>query len=368
MCGGLDSVSSRGADADSARASALLSLAGVVAGVVYPRAVEAFLAALGPAPCAAGDSDGATPRNAEHVLSTAVADSHGDSGAADGVVHNKKQSSVSYDKDGEVVCRCYEGIAEVGVEEGEKSRAAGRYKRRRRQHDACEALEALRHPAQLLRQQWAAAPGLTDQEGRAMMVSAAVMENYTDSSFAGSSSNPNSDDATDLSIGTVLLLCEVLRCGESRLSTSVSARLLECCGWLLEHLSSLFPGWVEKAAAETEQLREGTSAEACWDESERMFLALCHEAAAALACFVGRRAVNGEFDEAQVSGPTPDPRGREGRSSSHICAITPSLNSEADLLRSMRWIYYSLHVESLGGRRGGRSFRSRERGRVDAHL
>lgn len=98
-------------------------------------------------------------------------------------------------------------------------------------------------------------------------------------------------------LGAVLLLCEVLR-GEERVSAAgaVGPTLQrECCGWVLDHLAALFPGWVETAACAggaVDAVRGATG--------QGLASALCGEVATALGVFVCRRALNGEFQEAQA--------------------------------------------------------------------
>lgn len=290
-------------------------LSGVVAGLVYPRAAEAFLSTAEPPPC--------------HHQPFAITPSG-------------SSSSGSSSSGSSGVCRCYErGVAEEGeggVRAGVEAGLSSSSSERSRRHEPWEALEALR-PTRL-------AP--SPQTGHSTTDAVAAAASEAPGAGLGSAAGRSGEDIRDSgatscnegeegpravdSLGAVLLLCEVLRCeGEGRrvLSHSITSRLPECCGWVSDHLAALFPAWVEEAVTDSaaeaaaaglknKGAVEGVGQAAANATSKQPLLsastagaeataaggeiavALCDEASTALGLFVSRQALNGEFEEAQV--------------------------------------------------------------------
>lgn len=281
---GFESLTSREAKNAGSRGSpATPSLARVVADVVYPRAVEALLSAAGPPPCCPGECRCGVEKKTEGGLGSE------ESPPAPGVAVSAESADVengvgrageggSEGISGCDCCRCYHSSDSEMAEEEDGSLGGSRRRQRRQHHDPSEALEAL-HPGQPPQPApHANSGGLGGSEG---------------ASGVGVPSER-------FSLGAILLLCEAVRCEETRLSKSVSLRLGEYCRWMLDHLSITFPSWVETAAARN---RAGVGGDgSSWSERERVVRALCQEAAAALGCYVSRRAVQGDFEEAQVGG------------------------------------------------------------------
>lgn len=279
---GLDSLSLREARKSGSRGPpAPSSLAGIVADVVYPRVVEALLSAAGPSPCCPGErrcgaekkaavglvSEESSAAPGAATVSAAAADVPSDVG---GVAGGRGISG------GDGYCRCYPS-ADSEVAEERAKRGGSKRRQRGQHHDPWEALEALR-PAQPPQ------PPPSSSGG---------------AGGSGGASGAGTAPSESFSLGAVLLLCEVLRCEEIRLSKSTSLRVGECCAWMLDHLSFIFSTWVETAAAVPNAAGAGEEGSS-WRERERVVRALCQEAASALGCYVSRRAVQGGFEAAQV--------------------------------------------------------------------
>ncbi|CAM9727937.1 unnamed protein product [Sphacelaria rigidula] len=236
------------------------SLAGIVADVVYPRAVEAFLSAAGPSPC--------WPNEHDSVARNKIGE--------DGMGGGDGGCGVDSSR-----CRCYHSSAGVAAMLEPARRGVSCKRQRTKQHDPWDAFEALRPEQQPPQPPLSKNPG-GNGGSRSAFAAAVVAE---DSEASG--------------IGAVLLLCEALSCEETRLSKTVRARLGECCSWILDHLSYLFPSWVEAAAA-PEGVGTDKKEARSWYERARLVSPLCQKAAAALGCYVSRRAVAGEFEDVQI--------------------------------------------------------------------
>lgn len=220
-----------------------------------------------------------------------------------------------------VSCRCYEG-------------AAGPFPGRR--HDPWEGLEALRPPGR--RRPPPTPPRPSSRTGGSTEggLKGRGGENGDQGSEAeggdagrdgGSSSGGGAGGGSDVEgggrstavdpLGAVLLLCEVLRRSEGRwtsTSTPASPSILRrrercCCAWVLDHLAALFPGWVEAASVADAAPGTAASADHAGVAGRELASALCNEVAIALGLFVCRRALSGEFQEAQV---------RRGGACSHV--------------------------------------------------
>lgn len=259
----------------SSSSSLSLSLSGSVAGeIIYPKAVEAFLSTTDRPPCS---------KSASGRILTAAAAMKTSSTSTSTSTSNGSSSPVQRS------CRCYEETGTTGDLSG-------------RCHDPREALEALRpasrsppHP-----------PHRTDSTPGD---SSRGNHGRGGSGEPGSSGKGGADDSDVGSgepamavavdpLGAVLLLCEVLR-SEERVSAvgAVGPRLQrECCGWVLDHLAALFPDWIEAASTAGDVV----DADAGRSSGQGLASALCDEIATALGLFVYRRALNGEFQEAQA--------------------------------------------------------------------
>lgn len=270
------------------------SLAGIVADVVYPRAVEAFLSAAGPSPCWPNEHDcdddtktaGFVDNADSSASSTTGVKSVNDISQAAAVARNKIGEDGIGGGDGgcgvdSSRCRCYRSSAGVAAMLEPARRGVSCKRQRTKQHDPWDAFEALRPEQQPPQPPLSKNPG-GNGGSRSAFAAAVVAE---DSEASG--------------IGAVLLLCEALSCEETRLSKTVRARLGECCSWILDHLSYLFPSWVEAAAA-PEGVGTDKKEARSWYERARLVSPLCQKAAAALGCYVSRRAVAGEFEDVQV--------------------------------------------------------------------
>lgn len=269
-----------------------------MAGLVYPRTTEAFLSTAGPPPCfqrgggSGGGGDGGGGRAVEGAKKVAAgapvpgAAEPGDARVGAGRKSNSGSGDVAggawlgEGREEGCGCRCYEGGPSEGGGAGEKTSAL----ERRGRHDPWEALEALRPKEHVLADSSGGRTtglGEVDKDG-------------------GGDGGGNAEAGAADAVGAVLLLCEALR-SEGVLSESVTSRLSECCGWVLSHLAALFPGWVESASAAAMQTGDARAPmEEARQEQLDLAVALCDEAATALGAFVSRRALSGEFDEAQV--------------------------------------------------------------------
>lgn len=257
---------------DSDGAGTALS-GGVAGGIIYPKAAEAFLSTTDRPPCCQTASAAAAIGGVSSAASVPNAN-----GARDAAAPTAPAS-----------CRCYEGGEAGGGLSG-------------RRHDPCEALEALRPacrppppPPQQTRNGADRGNG-----GRGRGGAAGV---GTGSAGTGGVNDdgerPSTAAAAVDPLGAVLLLCEFLR-GEERASAAAAVGpglRRECCGWVLDHLAALCPGWVETASASSSAAGAGVDAGA---SGEELPAALCDEVSTALGSFVSRRALNGEFRRAQV--------------------------------------------------------------------
>ena len=262
-----------GVNGAPAGAPAGAALSGSVAGeIVYPKAVEAFLSTTGRPPCF---------QSARARKSTAAAAAMETNYTSAGSGGSSSPARTS--------CRCYEGTP--GTLSG-------------RTHDPREALEALRPasrtpPQHRLHRTDSPPPGESSRSSHGGSESTGVKSSEQGGAddYDGGGKEPAAVMAVPTDpLGAVLLLCEVLR-GEDRVSAAgaVGPRLQrECCGWVLDHLAALFPGWVETAAC------AGDAVGALRASGQGVASALCDEVATALGLFVCRRAVNGEFQEAQA--------------------------------------------------------------------
>lgn len=267
-------------------------LSGSVAGeIIYPKAVEAFLSTTDRPPCwqNAGGRISTTAARAVETNSTGNS-SAGSSGS--------RRSSSSPPP--EISCRCYE-------------RTAGELNGRR--HDPREALEALRPASRSPPQHVHRAgsnPGKTSRSngrhGDGSARPGSEGKGVVDGGDGGSEEQKTVEEVAVDPLGAVLLLCEVLR-GEERLSAAgaVGPRLQrEFCGWVLDHLAALFPGWVETASSSSSSAGDGDGdgdGDATDGRASGRGVAasvLCDEVATALGLFVCRRARSGEFQEAQA--------------------------------------------------------------------
>lgn len=260
-----------GVDGAPAGAPAGAALSGSVAGeIVYPKAVEAFLSTTGRPPCF---------QSARARKSTAAA----------AMETNYTSAGSGSSSPARTSCRCYEGTS--GTLSG-------------RTHDPREALEALRPasrtpPQHHLHRTDSPPPGESSRSSHGGSESTGVKS--SEQGGADDCDGGGKEPAAVMAVptdplGAVLLLCEVLR-GEGRVSAAgaVGPRLQrECCGWVLDHLAALFPGWVETAAC------AGDTVGALRASGQGVASALCDEVATALGLFVCRRAVDGEFQEAQA--------------------------------------------------------------------
>lgn len=327
----------------------------LVAGIVYPKAAEAFLSTAGCPPCVTVTSaDGTEPRQGVAAARAAGAWAAVEAAAAmttkpraqggtrpllasSGSSHSFGSAGTEEDSHGEArgvgdvpsgtdesqgpggsaaaVCRCYKGgggggdvSEEGGGGAGQKgtlsslsvTRVAGaavvaEAVEAGRRHDPWGALEALRPATLPTRQERNTGGGEGDS----------IDDGGAGEGGRGCQGGGALEDTGGVDpVGAVLLLCEALGC-EGRLAIEVSARLDQCCGWILDHLAALFPSWVEAAAVAS----AGTGpASKDIILGEGVATALCAEAAAALGLFVIRRALRGEFEEAQVrprEPPTP---------------------------------------------------------------
>ncbi|CAM9884361.1 unnamed protein product [Pylaiella littoralis] len=273
---------------------------GVAGGIIYPKAVEAFLSTTDRPPCCQSadvcrDGGGASAAAATEV----EANSAGGNGCAAGVSATRAAAGATAAATtarmaaGTGSCRCYEQT--TGAFAGRK-------------HDPWEALDALR-PANRLPLPWTDPNRGRNSKSHGENASGAGgipaggtggADNCGSDADGGEGPKVSSSAAAVDPLGAVLLLCEVLRReGWVSAAAAVAAPRLrrECCGWMLDHLAALFPNWVEVesfsagdpgAAADVRNSEHGVAA------------ALCDEVAAALGLFVSRQALNGEFQEAQV--------------------------------------------------------------------
>ncbi|CAN0162492.1 unnamed protein product, partial [Ectocarpus sp. 13 AM-2016] len=237
--------------------------AGGVAGcIIYPKAVEAFLSTTDEPPCCQsgvsatgrGENGSRSPPTSSREDSPLV-----NAGGSSCVAFSSAGGVAERERNLRRSCRCYEGTT-TGPLSG-------------RRHDPWEALEALRPPNR---------PPLVTDPTRTNDLSIA-----TDDS-CDAAHELESSPAVD-PLGAVLLLCEFLRRGYGAAPAAGGAqgpRREACCAWVLDHLAALFPSWVDSAAAAGGQ--GGTSA------------ALTGEVSATLGVVVCRRAMDGEFQEAQV--------------------------------------------------------------------
>lgn len=286
----------------------------MLAGRVYPQAKEAFLSLVGPPPCSeTAASNGPHPMAAGSTAPIAavkgteggalVAPSCAGPETIGGVgAGSEAQGAGVRGAGGGGDCTCYEGgvVAREGDETASKSAAAAAVQR----HDPWEALEALRPPKAIVK---AKEPRSTDSSVRsgAHVAGASELDRGRGGGDPGAGADP---------LGSALLLCETLRF-EGRLAEALPPRLAECCGWVLDHTAALFPGWVDAAIGAS-----GTAAGAGRGGSAGgspvaaataggggsvggegvVAAALFDDAAAAIGACVSRRALNGEFEEAQV--------------------------------------------------------------------
>ncbi|CAB1100640.1 unnamed protein product [Ectocarpus sp. CCAP 1310/34] len=239
---------------------------GVAGCIIYPKAVEAFLSTTDEPPCCQsgvsaighGENASRSPPTNSRKASPLV-----DAGGSSCAAFSSAGRVAERERNLRRSCRCYEG-ATTGPLSGQR-------------HDPWEALEALRPPNR--------PPLITDP---------------TRTSSRSSDSSTATDDSRDAAhdlqsspavdpLGAVLLLCEFLRRGYGAAPAAGGARgprRETCCAWVLDHLAALFPGWVDSAAGGGGQ--GGASA------------ALAGEVSATLGVVVCRRAMDGEFQEAQV--------------------------------------------------------------------
>ncbi|CAM9720756.1 unnamed protein product [Ectocarpus sp. 6 AP-2014] len=249
--------------------------AGGVAGcIIYPKAVEAFLSTTDEPPCCQsgvsatgrGENGSRSPPTSSKKAGPLV-----DAGGSSCAAFSSAGGAAERERNLRRSCRCYEGTT-TGPLSG-------------RRHDRWEALEALRPTPN--RPPPNRPPPIADPtrtSSRSSDASAA-----TDDS-RDAVHEPESSPAVD-PLGAVLLLCEFLRRGYGTALAAGGARgprREACCAWVLEHLAALFPGWVDSAAAGGGGGQGGAAA------------ALTGEVSATLGVFVCRRAMDGEFQEAQV--------------------------------------------------------------------
>eukprot|EP00752_Nemacystus_decipiens_P009138 g8162.t1 len=266
-----------GVDGAPAGGPAGAALSGSVAGeIIYPKAVEAFLSTTDRPPCFESPGD-RIPTAAAATATMETNSTRISSRSSSGSSHQAQTS-----------CRCYEGMA--GALSGWS-------------HDPRQALEALRPatrsplPPQLRRTD--PTPEKSSRVGHSGDGSAAAGlsgHGGADDSDSGGG-EPATATATAVDpLGAVLLLCEVLRGGDRVSAAGAVGPTLqrECCGWVLDHLAALFPGWVETASCAGDAVDVGRSS------GQGVALALCDEVATALGLFVCHRALTGEFEEAQV--------------------------------------------------------------------
>lgn len=270
-----------------AAAGVALSLSGSVAGeIIYPKAVEAFLSTTDRPPCCQSAGGGIfTAPAAETAETNSTVESNGSAS-------NRSSAAAGLPP---ISCRCYEGTT---------GKLSGR------RHDPREALEALRPASRSPPQQLhltGANPGKSGRShGGGQDASAGPGfsgRGGVDDVEGGSEEEPPTmpEVAVD-PLGAVLLLCEVLR-GEERVSAveAVGPTLRrECCGWVLDHLAALFPGWVDAASSASAAGGAVDAATDVWASGQGVASALCDEVATALGLFACRRALNGEFREAQA--------------------------------------------------------------------
>lgn len=247
-------------------ASSPASAESVVAIAVFPRAMEAFLSLIGSPPCRASEEAEARTKAMEQATGARGPGTH-ESDSASGYAYSRSGRVGEAAEETSESCRCYRngGTGSAGAAAGEPTESAG--------HDPWEALEALRpRPVRL--------PPVGDP--------------------TRSPEDSLCDDMPD-PLGAALLLCEALR-SEERLSAAVVTRLGQCCGWVLEYLASLVPGWVEAASDLIGQDLEGNgiSGEESTQKHLRVVAALCNDIAVALAVYFTHRALEGDIEEAQV--------------------------------------------------------------------
>lgn len=293
---GVDGVDG-GLSPAEAGAGAGAALSGSVAGsIIYPKAVEAFLSNTDRPPCCQGAGGRVLTAAAAAAALETNPTCNGSAGSRSSAAAGPPPIS----------CRCYEGTT------GELSG---------RSHDPQEALEALRpasrSPPQQLRRT-DSNPGKSSRTshggdastrpgsaGKGKGKGEGGVDNGGSESEEPATTTMTTEAVDVDPLGAVLLLCEVLR-SEGRVSAAAEAvgprlRLQrECCGWVLDHLAALFPGWVDTASVSAAGDFVGAATDARAASAQGVAPALCDEVATALGLFVCRRALNGEFQEAQV--------------------------------------------------------------------
>lgn len=299
------------------------SLSTVTARAVYPKAAEAFLSTVDTPPCMPHGVSAARTR-------VARAD---DASKANGKSNSSSDAErTGFRREAEHACMCYAGGA-METNNGSEKMLSPSSPRARRRHDPWEALDALRPPRlsplpRRIHRGFAATRGDTG-DGQA--------KDSTDALRSGSDRRDrnNAEEGGDIAVGppivrdaknedvdplgAILLLCEAMQC-EGRFSDAMSAGLPECCGWVLDHLATLFPDWVEAAVAGPangeerrpecggDKTRGSPLAEAktsAIDSADDVagdgaVAVIFHKIAMALGSLVSRRAQHGEFEEAQV--------------------------------------------------------------------
>ncbi|CAM9669000.1 unnamed protein product, partial [Scytosiphon promiscuus] len=287
-----------GAAAPTGADSAAVS-GGVAGGIIYPKAVEAFFSTTNRLPCCQSADAGPIP---DDVTTAEGAEASGEAArmAGRGGARGERRTGGGVLRAARVSCRCYEG-------------SAGPFSGRR--HDPWEALEALRPTGRAPATQTPPPP--PSSTSRAGDSTEGSLHNHVEARVDPGSNvegggvdgggGGSGDTLTAVEpLGAVLLLCEVLRRSDGRWMSSaepapptILRRRERCCAWVLDHLAALFPGWVEVASAATDA---GASASAALEHASGRgaAFALCDEVASALGLFVCRRALDGEFQQAQV--------------------------------------------------------------------
>lgn len=242
------------------------SVAVIMARAVFPRAVEAFLSILAPAPCHGDDSrpgnTGPRGEGAEGGSASCPCFAFGDARCPSGTAPARPTEPMGHDP-----------------------------------WDALEALRPTRPPGKEFLPGRQPGGGGLPSPGR----DAPPDPLRRDSGGAGAGDG----SAHPESLGAALLLCEVLRAQE-RLSETVAARLDLCCAWALEHVAGLFVGWVETASASAGRERERdpeAGGESKSDVELAVAAALCDAVATSLAARLTRLGLGGQMEEAQVRRP-----------------------------------------------------------------